>query len=322
MSLSKESLSLPAIGKRPSAVRQDQKNVKFSPKPVVLSVQDLVTRQSLKKVSLWFRTWRAWQQRVFVCRLMEHCSRHQLHFLATALEPVLHIDFSTSLVPHFASLHMDVAATFQVQRGIMQRVFSAELLEAEGSMPHLQSLPTTLLTRSSEIASMKESEKGRSGEDCGKVEPSGLAVPLQMRGERGDAPMPMLPLTHTQHALMSLQPSREDILALRHTRFSSVPDLKSTTDLLRQVKHKDPFRPRHHRRSQTLGNYMYKKAKGGLSQETEQFKTQLQTLSQVRKFSTECIEANSFVYILFLLVDERMASQTTVSVAAGGGQAL
>lgn len=296
MSLPKESVSLPVIGKRPPAVRQVQKNAKHSPKPAALSVQDLVTRQALKKVSLWFRTWRAWQQRVFVCRVMEHCSRHQLRFLATALEPVLHIDFSTSLVPHFASLHVDVSATFQVQRGIMQRVFSAELLETEASMPHLLSLPTTLLTRSSEAASMKQSERGRSGEDCGRAEPSGLAVPLHKSGERGGAPVPMLPLTHTQHAPMSLQPSMEDVLALRHTRFSSVPDLKSTTDLLRQVKHKDPFRPRHHRRSQTLGTYMYKKAKGGLSQsqqQTEVFKTQLQTLSQVRKFHTKCVKVTS-----------------------------
>lgn len=305
MSLSKESLSLPAIRKRHPAVHQGLKNANFSPKPAVLSVQDLVTRQALKKVSLWFRTWRAWQQRVFVCRMMEHCSRHQLQFLATALEPVLHIDFSTSLVPHFASLHVDVAATFQVQRGIMQRVFSAELLEAEGSMPRLQSLPTTLLTRSSEIASMKESERGRGGEDRGKVQPSGVAVPLQKReGERGDGPMPMLPLTHTQHAPMSLQPSMEDVLVLRHTRFSSVPDLKSTTDLLRQVKHKDPFRPRHHRRSQTLGTFMYKKAKGGFSQsqqETEQFKTQLHTLSQVSRLPTEVILHNFVIKFSFLV---------------------
>ena len=55
-------------------------------KPALLTVQELVVRQSLKRASLWFRTWRVWQQHVFVCRVMEHCSRRQLHILATALE--------------------------------------------------------------------------------------------------------------------------------------------------------------------------------------------------------------------------------------------
>lgn len=264
MSRPKGSLSLPTIMKNVG----NERSTECFPKLVPPTVQELVTRQSMKKVSMWFKTWRTWQQRVFVCRIMEHCSRRQLHILATALEPVLHIGFSSSLVPHLASLHVDGAATFQVQRGMLQQVVSSGLMESEASVAYLPSLPTTLLT--SESASYNEA----ASVTCMKRKEERVMLPS------------ILPLTHAKHALISPESSIEDVQALRHTRFSSVPDFQSTTNLLRCVKHKELLRPRHHKRSQSLGSYLDNKSNKGFSwrkHQAEQFKTHLEAASQVRK---------------------------------------
>ena len=279
------SVSLPTIAKPSSRVkgRTEERHTTKLSRPVLPTVQELVARQSLKNVSLWFRSWRTWQQRVFVCRVIEHCNRRQLHILATALEPVLHIGFSSSLVPHLASLHVDGAATFQVQRGILQRAFSDDLLDPKRSVAYLPSLPTTLLTSESTNSSIKRcSEFSARDGDPGV----GFGAPKKCRGrgeERAILP-PVLPLTHAKHAPLSPESSIEDVLALRHTRFSSVPDFRSTTDLLQCVKHKEPFKPRQHTRSKSLGSYLHTQSKLGRSRrqrEVEQFKTQLTTVSQV-----------------------------------------
>ena len=284
MSRSKESVSLPTIRKYSDGVNSWTERGKKLPKPALPTVQELVVRQSLKRASLWFRTWRVWQQRVFVCRVMEHCSRRQLHILATALEPVLHIDFSSSLVPHLASLHMDGAATFQVQRGMLQRVFSDELLKPETSVAYLPSLPTTLLTSESSSSSKNCSEftAHNKQEDSG----IGSGTPGNCMKGREDRVMlpPVLPLTHVQHAPMSPESSLEDVLALRHTRFSSVPDFRSTTDLLRCIKRKELFKPKLHKRSQSLGSYLHTESKRHTWRQreaVEQFKAQLAAVSQV-----------------------------------------
>ena len=263
------SISLPPAKSiiRPSErLKTESKNTKS----VLPTVQELVKRESAKKISQWFRSWRHWQQRIFVCRVLEHCGRRQLQILATVLEPVLHIGFSSSLAPHLASLHVDGAATFQVQRGILQRLFSDELLEP--SVAYLPSLPTTLLTseRSSSTTSAKfKAQEGIDRSTVEKWKTECLALP------------PVLPLTHIQHALPR-ESSLEDVLELRHTRFSSVPDFRSTTDLLRCVKRKDLFRPQHHKRSHSLGSYLHTKSQQHQRQrEAEQFQTQLASVSEV-----------------------------------------
>ena len=239
------------------------------------AVEELVARESSKKIALWFRSWRNWQQRIFVCRAMGYCSGRQLHVLATILEPVLHIDFSSSLVPHLASLHVDGAATFQVQRGMLQRVLSPESVEPGPSAAYLPSLPTTL----------------RSSETTSSCEGKGVVIegPIQGKTVRKEesALSPALPLVHAQHVPLSPESSLEDVLVLRHTRFSSVPDFRSTTDLLRDIKCKDLFRPRptrHHNRSQSLGSYMLTKSRrrfGQKHQESEMFKAQLASITEV-----------------------------------------
>lgn len=278
MSRPKGSLSLPTITKEVGNGR----STKRFPKLVLPTVQELVARQSLKKVSLWFTTWRTWQKRIFVCRILEQCSRNQLHILATALEPVLHIDFSSSLVPHLASLHVDGAATFQVQRGMLQQIVSSDLVDPEASVAYLPSLPTTLLT--SESASHTNCNNATAHDTMITHIESTAGKCMKRKEERVTLPS-ILPLTHAKHAPISPESSLEDVQALRHTRFSSVPDFRSTTNLLRCVKHKELFRPRHHKRSQTLSTYMYLNTKSNVGNwrqhQAEQFKTQLAAVSQV-----------------------------------------
>ena len=268
-------ISLPTIPE-PSNKPRSSTEERGSRDSAIPTFQELVARESLKKVSQWFETWREWQRRVFICQALERSSTHQLRVLATVLEPVLHIGFSSSLVPHLASLHVDGAATFQIQRGVLQRVLvgdSESILDRGNSVAHLPSLPTTL-------ASSETVSSGEIGRE--RAENSGT------RGERV-ALHPALPLTHTQHHQQphSLSPesSLEDVLSLRHTRFSSVPDFQSTTNLLRDVRRKDLLRPRHtHKRSRSLGSYQLsytRISRRKKQQETERFKNQLATVSEV-----------------------------------------
>ena len=270
--------------------------------------QELVARESLKKVSQWFGSWREWQRRVFVCRAMEQSSRHQLRVLATVLEPVLHIDFSSSLVPHLASLHADGAATFQVQRGVLQRVLGDS--EPLASAARLPSLPTTLA--SSDTASNCEALRG--DKDGGRAAEERVIL------------RPALPLTHARHAApMSPGSSREDMLTLRHTRFSSVPDFQSTTNLLRDVKRKDQFRPRHHKRSQSLGSFLLSQSKTSRRQkqkEAENFKTQLTSVSQVATAIHKLTGHTIILYLITLPVDAGMACKAEVSTATGAGKTV
>ena len=263
-------ISLPSISepsnKRGSGVEERRSN-RTSSHP---TFQELVARESLKKVSGWFESWRDWQRRVFICQAMEQSSRRQLRLLATVLEPVLHIDFSSSLVPHLASLHVDGSATFQVQRGVLRRVLCESESQMISTCPRLPSLPTTLASSETD-GETATSEKTREGGGAGKVEEDESGI---LR--------PALPLTHPQHALISQNSSLEE---LRRTRFSSVPDFQSTTNLLRDIKRKDLFRPRrHHRRSQSLGSCRVTKSRANRhqkQQEAEKFKTQLVSVSEV-----------------------------------------
>ncbi|XP_071507403.1 uncharacterized protein [Diadema antillarum] len=54
-------------------------------------------RQILRTICDWFETWMPWQRRIVLCGTTDRCSTAQLEYLATALEPVFHRDFQTSL---------------------------------------------------------------------------------------------------------------------------------------------------------------------------------------------------------------------------------
>ena len=285
------SVSLPAIKASSNRHNRPSWNEREGKKAILPTVQELVVRESLKKCTLWFLSWRNWQQRVFVCHMMQHCSTQQLRVLATVLEPVLHIGFSSSLLPHLASLHIDGAATFHVQRGMLRRVVDAESLEPRSSVAHLPSLPTTLLS----------SEKTGTSDTCCAQEHSEQAGKTTGRGQTVTLP-PVLPLTHTKHAPLSPESSLEDVQALRHNRFSSVPDFRSTSDLLQGIKqHKNLLRPRNHKRSQSLGSYLhttYQLSPIQGQREAESFKKQLASVSQVCTYTVQsCIQCTYTLYM-------------------------
>ena len=86
----------------------------------------LQMQQNLKMLKCWFLLWRQWQKRIAVCRLLQQCSTSQLECLATALEPVLHLDFANSLSPLGAALHQEGSQTFYVQRAFRQPLQAVE----------------------------------------------------------------------------------------------------------------------------------------------------------------------------------------------------
>lgn len=245
------------------------------------STRDFIVRHNVKRLSIWFKTWHAWQQRVLVCHLMKHCSKQHLEFLATALEPILHLDFSSSLIPHMQSLHLDGVATFQIHRTVLQSTISPSVLEVEDSLAYLDSIPTTLLTNSKDSSEVTTQDR--------------RLPPLSARSKR-ESLLPALPLTHIQHVAAvtttSKQPGLKNTVSMCRQRFSSVPNFKSTSDLLKHVKCKDFFKParqKSHRRSRSVGTYpavniggrRRPAQKSDHFQLAEQFKRQLAIVSDV-----------------------------------------
>ncbi len=230
-----------------------------SPKP---SSNHYFTLHRIKQITGWLPKWLPGQKRVFICQLMENCSREQLELLATSLEPILHLDFSTSLGPHLQALHLDRAATFHVQRTLIQNVLNP--LRSLHSWGCLESLPLT--------------NSDSNGLTIRKPSPShpNKQKPVPSRPKKAqDVILPALPLTHPRHKTSK---SIEDIVTLRKQRFGSIPDFISTANLLRNVRHKELLRSptKNHRRTKSLGVPLsddYRQA--------ESFKTQLIGISKV-----------------------------------------
>jgi len=236
---------------------------------------DYVTLHRVKQTCGWFTTWAPWQRRVFVCRLMEHCSRQQLELLATSLEPILHLDFSTSLGPHLQALHLDRAATFHVQRTLVQNILPP--LPSVDSWVCLDSLTHTTSTGS-----------GIERQSCPGNTKKNYEVIL-----------PAIPLTHTQHEAGR---SIEDIVTMRRQRYGSIPDFRSTASLLKNVRHKEIFR------GKTKTRYRSRSLEctsvDGLRQ-AEGFKKQLLGMSKVKHVQR--------MHALYLIVLGCVCSYTTIS---------
>ena len=220
-----------------------------SPKP---SSNHYLTLHRIKQITGWLPKWLPGQKRVFVCQLMENCSREQLELLATSLEPILHLDFSTSLGPHLQALHLDRAATFHVQRTLIQNVLNP--LRSLHSWACLESLPLT-------------SSDGN-GLTIQKSPPSRPKIPQEVI-------LPSLPLTHPRHKTSR---SIEDIVSLRKQQFGSIPDFISTANLLRNVRHKELLRSpsKSRRRTKSL-----EAVSSDVFRQAESFKTQLIGISKV-----------------------------------------
>ena len=286
----------------------------LSPSALQASSHDLVTKYNIKRITSWFKCWRTWQRRVFTCRVMEHCSKQHLEFLATALEPVLHFDFASSFSAPLQSLHLDSVATFQVQRAVLQSVVSPRVLEASNSLSQFTStISTTDSNVSTKRSSMglKQASSNRLTQSKGKLsDKSGSSLKIPSTNDmkiilttasscssnkaRGQI-LPSLPLVHVQHArsLSHDRPSAasmEDLVTLQRQHFSSVPDFKSTTDLLRNMRQSDVLRTkakrqRRHKKSNTVGTYhVMTRSSGEERRQAELFKEQLSVASNVNNY--------------------------------------
>ena len=299
---------LPSLSESPSTEAVTMKQLDG------VSSHDLAAKYNIKRITSWFKTWRAWQKRVFTCRVMEHCSKQHLELLATSLEPILHFDFSSSLSAPLQSLHLDSVATFQVHRSILQNV-NPRVLDAKQSLSNFTSTVSSLdlsmvpSTRDTAELSKQCSQKQRQihhkvddyyQPSTMKVSPtndikinvtnSNSSTKANVTGR--EAIVPSLPLIHVKHAqtLNSQRPSAtsmEDLVTLQRNRFSSIPDFKSTTDLLRNIRRqKEEFgankRRRRHKKSNTVGTYhILIKSNGEERRQAELFKEQLAIASNV-----------------------------------------
>ncbi len=203
------------------------------------SSEEILNKHNIKKLSSWFHTWHSWQKRLLVCTVMNCCSKQQLAVLATSLEPILHMDFSSSLLPPLQSLHLDSVATFHVQRAITKKIIQPEtVVAAVDSQAHLNSLPSTFNSSniatslsSSDASLMADSPGLSSSEKQPKMEPA--------RSEKRESLLPVIPLTHPDHLPtpgLDRETSFHQLLDYRRQRFSSVPDFRSTANLLKKYK--------------------------------------------------------------------------------------
>ncbi|XP_066282335.1 uncharacterized protein [Branchiostoma lanceolatum] len=62
------------------------------------------SRQVVQKITDWYETWQPWQRKLLLCGITARCSTNQLELLATAMEPVFHRDFMTTLRGRYPSL--------------------------------------------------------------------------------------------------------------------------------------------------------------------------------------------------------------------------
>ena len=314
MSTSKEStVTLPRVLRRPDSKAYPSTNKQLSSLPessqlsskkqyvCSLSNQDFVTKHNTKKLTSWFKSWRTWQRRIFTCRVMDHCSKQHLELLATSLEPVLHFDFSSSFSAPLQSLHLDNMATFQVQRTILQSMVNPRIMDVSDSLSH----PPTTLSSSDSNTSLKqrdvELKPSSQNVHCSLDKDPSITASLAVSSSKDikdsnnkarETILPALPLIHIQHApaLSSGHQSStsiEDLVTLQRKHFSSVPDFKSTADLLRDIRQRDVLknRPkRRHHRARTVGTYhVFVKTSREERRQTELFKQQLAIASNLRR---------------------------------------
>lgn len=248
---------------------------------------------NLKQLKLWFSTWHEWQKRVAVCRIIENCTKANLESLATSLEPVLHLDFSTSLSPLMAAVHLEGSRTFRIQRAADYTLPSTiapavplpkkeDPLFSESFTKHnLQSTPSFLQSMESNVQ-MKKS--------------SGY---FSISSKPEQVFLPEIPSTHSKHKLspassdfnQSTISQRSSSIELSHLHrpYNSVPDIRSTVDLLKMAKRHNSTRGtkatrRRHQQSKSM-SFTHMESKRMVLQrkhrQLELYKSQLNFLSQV-----------------------------------------
>lgn len=269
------------------------------------SQEELLMRHKVKKLSLWFHTWAPWQRRVLVCSVMSCCTREQLQMLATSLEPLLHMDFSTGLLPPLQALHLDGVTLFHIQRAVTQRLSQPEADKTGDSDAYLNSLPSTFFSfntnrfcRKSSRISIRYSSPVAGRPDSQKSHPSSVSlrdepkVTVQYSGKKRqeekektpvkESILPAVPLIHPDHLTAGGGANRETSFTqlLGRQRFSSVPDFRSTTDLLKQSGKRWTMGQTGRAKRRTTGAILAT-IQSWKAQKTEMFKDQLALVTSV-----------------------------------------
>ena len=226
------------------------------------SVQ-LVLRQNLKKLIGWFHVWRNWQKRIFLCNLVENCTIGQLKLLATALEPVLHVDFTT--VFPFCEEANESSSSLTVQHSLVHKLTQQNLKEFYNTHPmifdNVSSTTDNATTSGGSICFSKDAQSPAVNESA-TVKTISLGD-----GQETLFPLP-LPQFHRRHKLSigSSNHVSEDFYSFKRKKWHSFHSGKGS------ILHK-------HMKSKTAERHSFKKPP--VSQLTEQFKDQLSTVSKV-----------------------------------------
>lgn len=260
------------------------------------SSEEILIKHNIKKLSAWFHTWHTWQKRILICSIMNCSTKQQLMVLATSLEPILHMDFSSSLVPPLQALHLDGVVLFHIQRSVTERVIQPEIVHKVDSQAYLKSLPSTFLSKGaaffSKSSSKNTTESSLSPREENSTYPSSHAMPLMEpvqtppkdKKKKRAIILPALPLTHLEHSPspgLDREASFHQLLDLRRQRFSSVPDFHSSADLLRK-RGKRLSEGRQAQRLLVKSKLMESPFTRPWQQKAEQFKEHLAQVTKVR----------------------------------------
>ena len=248
---------------------------------------EYLIKHYVKTLKAWFDMWQPWQRRVLICEVMSHCTKQLLQQLSTSMEPVLHVDFSTSLLPPLQELHLQGTAKFQVLRYITKRVAKPEILTDVSSQDYLGSLPSTFGTGPSRslpkypetnAVGIKQSlkphtprqKKIRRAKTFGKIDPV----------------TPSLPLVHPKH--VSSKSISNDASTTRnittsdfHRRFDSVPQFKVLSGQVRNAKYMGSGEVEKLLRRNASGNTVTFLPLRSEERKAEKFKEELQQVGNV-----------------------------------------
>lgn len=268
--------------------------------PIGLSMQ-----LNIKKLHTWFSLWHQWQKRILVCRVIEHCPITHLKSLATALEPVLHLDFASSLTPLMAALHHEGSQTFRIQRNrAKQQCFVAN--SSDTILPPSISVNQVVTTESTSNIILESRKVVLPNLPPINESNSMKGVKTMNSKPSSQVFLPTLPLTHTKHKPSPASSDMKHSLHLEphplpqlpiERKFYSVPDIRSTSDLLQRTKPRAKVTRRHKTLSfqqEHLKRYKHQR------KQLELYKSQLDLISKVYIIITVPF------YISIIPVDDRI----------------
>ena len=227
------------------------------------SVQ-LVLRQNLKKLIAWFDAWRNWQKRIFLCNLVENCTIGQLKLLSTALEPVLHVDFTT--VFPLCEEANESTSSLTVQHSLVRKITQQNLKEFYDTHPiifdNISSTTENATTSGGSVCFSKDAQSPTVA-DTTTFKTFSLSD-----GQETLFPLP-LPQFHRRHKLSigSSNHVSEDFYSFTRKNWHSRHSGRGSS-LCRHVK------------SKSVESHIF--LKPPVPQLTEQFKDQLSTVSKVQ----------------------------------------